>query len=318
MRRCWFSIARFVGCGVAIGIAGLGLSSCFVPEAAPILGHDAKKRIFYDVVRGVQCEIRHAVLKELRDDKSSVWGKRKLAWLEGWAATMDLNLKIDNMVAFNPGVSLKTPNWLDAHVSRADGSTVTVGQSYAVGIGGGLSYDTTRYDKVQFAYEFSTFTKNGKEDREDQCYKIAGITVEGDLKLYDWLDDVLEPVRKCAFFGDAFNPFEDPPDQQLTPVALLSKAPEVSRQCAARDLTKDYSGKNSPIKGFHHDITFMLTFDANVTPMWNLVRISTTSSPLFDANRKDFSELLISLGPSDSKQVEAAHQALQIGSAVRN
>ncbi len=216
MRRCWISIVKFVCCeAAAIGLTALSLSSCFVPEAAPILGHDAKKRIFYDVVRGVQCEIRHAVLKELQDDKSSLWGRRKLAWLEGWAATMDLNLKIENMVAFNPGFRLKAPNWLDAHVSRADGSTVTAGQSYSIGIGGGVSYDTTRYDKVQFAYEFRTFTKNGKEDFEDQCYKIAGITVEGDLKLYDWLDDVLEPVRKCAFFGDPFNPFEDQPEQQI-------------------------------------------------------------------------------------------------------
>lgn len=286
-----------------------------MPEAAPILGHDIKKRVFYDVVRGVQCEIRHAVQRELRNDRGSAWGKRKLAWLEDWMATMDLNLKIDDRVAFNPGVSLRTPNWSDAQVWRADGTSIIVPQSYNLGIGAGVSYGTSRYDKVQFEYDFKTFINDHNEDPNTDCYKIAGFAVEDDLKLYDWLDDVLEPVRKCAFEGRAFEPETD---KTQGPLDILNGPPQISEQCATTDLTNIYKGKNNPIKGFHHDITFLLTFDANITPSWNLVRISATGSPLFDANRADFSELLISLGPADSAQVRLAHQALQIGSAVRH
>jgi len=230
-------------------------------------------------------------------------------------ATMDLNLKLDDKIAFNPGVSLNTPSWMDAKVWRADGTSIIVPQGYNFGIGAGVSYGVSRYDKVQFEYDFKTFVNNQNENPEAPCYKIAGFSVEGDLKLFDWLDDVLEPVRKCAFAGI---PFEPGVDETQGPLEMLSGPPQISQLCKATDLTKAYKGKNSPIKGFHHDITFLLTFDANVTPRWNLVRVSATGNPLFDASRTDFSELLISLGPADSKQVELAHQALQIGSAVRH
>lgn len=295
------------------------LSGCLVPEALPVLGHDAKKRIFYDVVRGVQCEIRHAVLKQIREDRLHRWGERKLAWLEDWAAQMDLNLNITDRIGFHPGVSLLMPNWMDAHVWRADGTVRTVAQNYNFGIGAGLDYQTDRYDKVQFAYDFDKFVKDEKEDLGRACYRIAGIAIEGDLKLGDWLDDVLEPIKACAFSGAPFDPSEE--KEAETPLALLGGPPPQSEACKEKDLTKEYKGKNSPIKGFHHEIRFTLTFDANATPHWSLVRVAAGASPasptLFDANRKDYSELLVSLGARDSKVVEDAHLALQIGSAVR-
>lgn len=128
---------RILCLSAAICALGPALSGCLVPEALPVLGHDAKKRIFYDVVRGVQCEIRHAVLSELREDRGHRWGQRKLAWLEDWSALMDLNLNIVDSVKFHPGVSLKMPNWMDAVVWRADGSSRAMPQSYNFGIGGG-------------------------------------------------------------------------------------------------------------------------------------------------------------------------------------
>lgn len=297
------------------------LSGCLIPEALPVLGHDVKKRIFYDVVRGVQCEIRHAVLSELRDDRLHRWGARKLAWLEDWVAQMDLNLNITDKIGFHPGVSLKMPNWMDAKVWRADGTTTTVGQNYNFGIGAGIDYEANRYDKVQFAYDFVKFAKDEREDLGKSCYRIGGITIEGDLKLGDWLDDVLEPIKACAFSGAPLDPSEDKDAEN--PLALLGGPPPQSEACKATDLTKEYKGKNSPIQAFNHKITFTLTFDVNATPQWNLVRIaagaSTAGSPgvLFDANRKDYSELLISLAARDSKVAEGGHLALQIGSAVR-
>ncbi len=307
---------RILCLSAAICALGPALSGCLVPEALPVLGHDAKKRIFYDVVRGVQCEIRHAVLSELREDRGHRWGQRKLAWLEDWSALMDLNLNIVDSVKFHPGVSLKMPNWMDAVVWRADGASRAVPQSYNFGVGGGLDYQVSRYDKVQFAYDFNQFDKDQTEDLSRPCYRIAGVTIESDLKLGEWLDDVLEPIKTCAFFGAPSRPSEA--EEVQNPLAMLSGPPQQSEACRETDLTKAYKGKKSPIKAFHHDITFMLVFDVNATPQWNLVRVATVNNPLFDASRKDFSELLISLAPGDSKVAQDAHLALQIGSAVRN
>jgi hypothetical protein len=49
------------------------------------------------------------------------------------------------------------------------------------------------------------------------------------------------------------------------------------------------------------DLTFVVSFNGNVTPSWKLVRVSVDpSSPLFSATRTRTNEALIALGPSKS------------------
>lgn len=341
------SAAKFLGSFfsfAAVAAAASPLGGCIVPEAAPLLGHEVKKRLVYDVVRGVQCEIRHAVLEEIRADRDEHrWGKRKFAWLEDWAAKMDLNVRVEDMFGLNPGVALNTPNWIDAHVRRADGTLKTVGQSYNFGIGGGLSYDVSRYDKVEFAYDFGSFKDDKTENVNAPCYHFGGITLDTDLKLHDWLDDVLEPIKQCAFLGRPLDEGEQEPTP--LPTRMLQPAAPPAEWCLNTDLSKDPKAKASPILNFSHDVMFTITFDINATPNWSLVRVSTANARLLDANRKDFSELLITLGPKEkpgpgtpqkarglaakgagapvvssrlAPEAREAFQALQIGSAVRN
>ncbi|BGE85183.1 hypothetical protein Ms3S1_16190 [Methylosinus sp. 3S-1] len=92
-----------------------------------MLGHKEKKALFTAVIRGVQCEIRRAVIEQLDDP---VYGGR-VAWLKDWSALINLQLTFDEALAFNPGVTLKTPNLPDAIVWRADGTTRTLPQLYS-------------------------------------------------------------------------------------------------------------------------------------------------------------------------------------------
>ncbi len=334
---------RLIAGVVAVSVACSQLAGCIlVPEAAPLLGHEWKKRVLFDVIRGVQCEIRWAVLTQIARDRDGEYGKRKLAWFENWNALIDLNLRIEDALAFNPGVSLKTPNWVDAQVGLGDYTRPrVVSQSYNFGFGGGVTYSASREDKVQFSYPFGQFINETEPAASrESCYNIGGVVINADLKIYDWLDDVLEPIRKCAFLGM-------PAREEETVIPLLSSEVVLTEKCRNADFSEFQGG--DPIKSISHKITFILSFNANATPSWNLVRVATTSARLFDANRKDTSELLMTFGPPAgggktkppratparsvvrrtikpdvttaggiSVEMLLTHNALQIGSAVRD
>ncbi|MBM3642013.1 MAG: hypothetical protein FJX15_11880 [Alphaproteobacteria bacterium] len=265
-----------------------------------MLGHERKKRILYDVIRGVQCEISKAVGEQIYLDRAHRWGSRKLEWLETWNALIDLNVKIDDSIAFSPGVSFLTPNLPDAVVWLANTTKRTVPQSYRFSVGGSIQYSPSREDMVQFVYVFEQFLKERKQlvDPSDSrpCYSIAGVTIEGDLKLSDWLDDVLEPVKKCAFLG---LPLDYDQAETLT---LFEGEAQQSTACYHADFRKILLG--NPISTLTHQVQFVLKFDVNATPSWSLVRVSTANAPLFDANRKDTSTLLITIGPSASGKTQ--------------
>jgi hypothetical protein len=175
----------------AAGVACTGLPGCgFVPEVAPIINHDAKKALFAAVIRGVQCEIRNAIKVELAE-----WPQ--LYWLADWSAIIALKLTFDNRFSFNPGVSLKTP-MINAHPVVAWDQVLTIPQSYSLGLGAQLEGDMGRSEEVAFFYPFADF-KGPPDPDVGLCYRFGALTITGDLKLYDWLDDVLEPVSAARF-----------------------------------------------------------------------------------------------------------------------
>lgn len=287
-------IRRSISLLAAVCLIAPSLSGCIIPEAAPLLGHGRKKRILYDVIRGVQCEISKSVRKQIKLDQAGKWGARKLEWLETWNALIDLNVKVDDSISFNPGVSLLTPNLPSATVWLANTTPRVVQQSYKFGIGAGVEYSPSREDMVQFAYPFQQFLNERSElvalSDTRPCYSIAGITIEADLKLDDWLDDVLEPVKKCAFLGMPLDV------EQAETMTLFAGEAEQSDACYRADFRKILMG--NPISTLTHQVQFVVKFDVNATPSWSLVRVSTPPSPaLFDASRKDTSTLLITIGP---------------------
>ena len=294
MRTKESRLVKVIACFVAMSVLSAGLSGCIIPEAAPILGHERKKRILHDVIRGVQCEIRNAVRMQIfgdgktrRGDRNGENGKRKLQWFEKWNSLITLTLRIDDTLEFNPGVSLKTPNWINARVKIADFDEPVriVPQNYSFGIGGGVRYETSREDVVTFAYPFAQFIDDKDRQSENQCYNIAGFAIESDLKIDDWIDDVLEPIKKCAFLG------RPPGYDDSGALPFSTKTITASDECFNTEFQSD------PITTITHEIDFVLSFNASVTPTWNLVRVSTTDGKLFGGGRTDTSRLLISFGP---------------------
>jgi hypothetical protein len=315
---------KFASCLLAAAIAGSSLVGCSVPETAFGDTHAQKKALFNAVIRGVQCEIRRAVKDQVRDPR--------VAWLKNWSALIHLNLKFDTTLAFNPGVTFKTP-MVPAVVSLGNQTRQVFGQMYKFGVGGNFSGQAIRTEDVTFFYPFDATFFNTPDDPSTSCYRYGGLTIGADLKLGDWLDDVLEPVKKCAFAG---RPVAGP---AATVLGYELASEDDGARCTREELRLGYS-KDNPIKALSHEITFMVTFEGGVTPSWNLVRIeSPIVSPLFGARRRDTSDLIITFGSADTREVIVKKErgtlgpervpapsqemrdrdlSLQIGSAVRD
>jgi hypothetical protein len=309
---------------LAAAIAGSSFVGCSVPEKAFGDAYEQNKALFNAVVRGVQCEIRRAVKDQVRDPR--------VAWLKNWSALIHLNLKFDTTLAFNPGVTFKTP-MVPAEVTLGDHSTQVFSQMYSFGVGGNFSGQAIRTEDVTFFYPFDATFFNTPDDPGTSCYRYGGLTIGANLKLGDWLDDVLEPVKNCAFAG---RPVAGPADSVLG-YELASE--DDGARCTTEELRRGYS-KDNPIKAFSHEITFVITLEGGVAPSWNLVRIeSPITSPLFDARRRDTSDLIITLGSADtaeaivkkehgtagpervtvpSQEMRDRDLSLQIGSTVRD
>lgn len=328
MRRCASRAFRAMACFTAICVAASGFSGCsLVPEAFPLLTHEEKKALFTAVVRGVQCEIRRAVFDQL-DSKDG----ERVAWLKYWSALINMQLTFDETLTFNPGVTLKTPNLLDATVWLANGSPRGVPQDYSFGLGGRIEGARSRNETIEYFWPFDNFLgPNRREEPAAPCYHAGPISIVGDLKLGAWLDDVLDPIKKCAFIG-----YPGVPGQIMTFGLAGATEPDES-SCDKEDVLRQGLGKDNPIKIFQHRVKFRLALEAGASPTWNLARISSPlNGPLVRGQREDTGELLITLGsaytkdeiarkekgllvqaaPRPSPEMRFGQNSLQIGAAV--
>lgn len=336
MRQFHFAVLRPISALVAVALAASGLSGCYIPETGMVMGQQTKKELFYAVVRGVQCEIRQAIYDEVERSQE----KHKVQWLRNWSALMHFTFTFDTHVGFNPGVSFKTPNWPDANVSLDDGTVRSVGQGYFFGLGAGVSAGTVRTEDVQFFYPFNKdFFANAARDKGEGCYRLGGFTIGGNLALHEWIEDVLEPIKRCAFIGAP----TDAPASSVLGFNSGTADEDPARQFCPPEYTNKlgYSADN-PIKTFSHEVSFVIRLSAGATPVWNLVRIATSAAPLFEGRREDTFDLKITLGSPDmgagfvrrtkqdrlhalsaravgpSREMLDRDLALQIGAAVRD
>jgi hypothetical protein len=84
-----------------------------------------------------------------------------------WAAQFTLNLTIEEKSSLNPGVSFNEPlaNGITTFPGKAN--TVTSPQSFAIGLGGILSSDATRTEKVTFTYKVNDLREKYYEENPD-------------------------------------------------------------------------------------------------------------------------------------------------------
>lgn len=261
------------------------LSGCgtYVPEIAEVWdGPDGTKELEFNIKKSVFCEIRKAV-KSI-NIVETVDGKPTEYLPKNWGAQVTLSLTVDEISSLNPGVTFNTP-MIPGTVFFPNNITVAAPQQYNLGLGGTLSSQSTRVDTFNMYYSVDDLRKP-IDKIHDLCNTDAdkngsSFFLASDLGIQKWLKDALEIDKR---------------------------------------LPSSSGGSSSPKPDtISYQVKFIVISSGNITPTWNLVRISanTANTPFFGANRTRTHDLIITLGPgegAEAQQAASLHLARQIGS----
>jgi hypothetical protein len=210
---------------------------------------------------------------------------------ETWGATLTLTLTVEELSAFNPGITFNTP-MIPAKTYFPAGIIVPGSQSYNLGIGGTMSADATRYDKYTFFYKVKNLESYNSacqnpdpiDGNTPENFHGSSLLLESELGIENW----------------------------------LSKAADLRTSIGASDKDEKFQ------QVLTYDVKFNIVSSGSITPTWKLVRVTTPagSLPLFNTKRERTHEMLLTLGPLSASKKDPgqlpANDALaaQIGSAV--
>jgi hypothetical protein len=304
------------GCIRVLGVVGLalaqtacGLSVPQIPEIWDLVADsDATLHMEKQVKKAIFCELRDAIILAHRTiEVRNYYHGQLVSTVEDqpvpdtWGVQLTLTFTVDEASKLNPGATYIWPFKKPA-----------TSESFSVGIGGQLSSTATRTDK------YGTFYTVGE------------------------LGNVLSKNEICEVPPNLGPPSHSSPFVVLSDLGIKEWLPAaVQVSSFLRSSRKNPSGEGPPLgsagtmaaDSFTYDVKFVIVSDANATPIWKLVRVTTPSSPaLIDTNRTRTHELIITIAPPAMEKVQTAkglvmrtvpspsaassHLAQEIGSAV--
>lgn len=233
--------------GAALMVAGCGT---YVPEIQEIPGADSQ-RFVQAIVASIKCEIKDAVVWVINDDRRNATTLKQSLnadWLLSWGAQIQVTLQVNEQSSFGPS-GMYSPMQL----------------FFLLG-GANLSSSATRIDIVNYYYTVPTLYGTGNYctptliANNGSNYPIGSLLIQSDLKLRQWLLDVVRGLG----------------------------TDEIS-----------FANKNAK-NAISHEVKFEIITSGNITPMWKLVRATINpNTPLFSASRDRIHDLLITFGPND-------------------
>jgi hypothetical protein len=141
-----------------------------------------------EIVQRVKCEIWLATRDELANPH--------FAFLNNWDATVDLTMIVNNQAGVNAGVSIIEPL---KNVTIANKGTF--GQSFTLGLGGGVVGQANLTDTVSFSLalkELNSLDKGLLSPRamhyHNECQPFQDADLIGHLRLREWIAETLKPV----------------------------------------------------------------------------------------------------------------------------
>jgi hypothetical protein len=223
----------------------LGGCGLYIPEIQENpLDRNAGAKLVQDIALNIRCEVQDAVVHLYQRNAPIDPENRNLRWFDTWAVQLALTLTIDEKGSFNPTASWAPPG------------------SFGLGLGGTLSADASRVDKISYFFLVSDLKKF------DACPADARnrgpFILESDLKLEEWLSDTMEAA-----------------DNGNTPVP---------------------AGTNGPFKSnvLSHEVKFDVVSSGNITPSWKIRQVAINGSGNFaTASRDRTQDLIMTFGPAD-------------------
>lgn len=286
------------GCGTTIPAISEAWDADIPPhpkllERYPI---SATAQIEFEIKKHIFCELRHAV----RDAQSIPFqmGAKDTPYLPNdWGVLVSLSLTVDESSALNPGATINAllPN---ATKRFFPGNSVTVGQSFNLGLNANLSSKATNVDKFDSFYKVGRLGKkisnisicNNDYPRNDPFVNAGFVSAKSSplivnqLGIRDWLIGALFSTRGI---------WSDP-----------IKGSSISGKGIPDTMTKQFK--------------FIIDTSAGVTPSLRLIGLtSNTAGQLLNLDRIRTHDLIITVGPP-TVQTTQTHFVQQTGNAVAN
>jgi len=280
----------------------LGGCGLFTPEL-----HDFYARLPQEgeenvIVNQVKCEIHKGIQDAIYDPRfypATAGTGKSVDWIKGWAAKVTFDLTVEEASNLNPSIGFTDPS-ANALLKFVTG-VVTVGRSFSLGAGLKSNADATHKEIIGFTYAIQQLLDEGPINQP--CANEDGVQIHSDLKIAEFIKNKL----------------------------FIARVPG----SIANESTKNNS-KNLPYSDFSYDISFVLSYGGNITPMWKFTRIAVDPSAgvnLFDISRKKTQHVAITLAPIEqparpatattaakpaeiSQSGQLSHNALLIGNAV--
>ena len=232
---------------------------------------------------------------------------------------------MEEKTSFNPGVSFNTPmhNAITNFKGEYLTSTTSIPgalsypflstpQGYSLGIGGQLSSDITRIEKVTYTYRVqdllhpdpSKYPPCGAPGSAPSYYpRGTPFPLQSDLRIAEWLRAAAYPTfRGEAEQRAAVNLADDgsavDAETLRTEAVLADQAEQYAPELVTAS-SAGAAGQNS--QAITHEIKFEVITSGNITPTWHLVRVSANTNGgtnLFNTSRDRTSDLLITLAPA--------------------
>jgi hypothetical protein len=289
-----------VGCGLTIPEIKEVFDADYpgIPEeqTPPVSG---TAQIEFEIKKKVFCELKDAVAAANNypvTETAYLGGPRTVKYRSlippRWIAQIALSLQVDESVSLNPGLSF---THFMANATRVFGvqNSVTIPQSFNLGLGANLSSTATRTDKFTPQYSIAFLSRPKKSDSvchpKNDPFKMLGwstplsspFLIESNLGIEKWLIG--------AMVVNAHIPSD-----------ITSKG-----------------GGSTKADAVSYEIKFVIVSNGNVTPTWKLVRVSanTGNNPFFGLGRTRTHDLIITIGP-DTTATSNAHLASMISTGV--
>jgi hypothetical protein len=222
--------ARLLAWLVVVGVA-LPAGGCVT---VPSL--EGNRIAISDVVERVKCDLADALPDPY-----------KYPWMAGWVAKVDLTLIVNEQAGLTPTVS-----FIDLRPNAIVPGVGNIAQNFIFGAAAGATTTAARTDSLSFS--LSLVELRYKRDQE-RCKLYAGLGLEGELGLKEWIVSALEPVDRG--------------------VLTVGYHPRLMSTRSAKDKRKPPPpppGNDPPLDSISHQVQFVVGLSGSVSPNFTLVK----------------------------------------------
>jgi len=222
--------ARLCACLVAAAVA-LPAGGCVT---VPSL--DGNSIAVSDVVERVKCDLADALPDPY-----------KYPWMANWVAKVDLTLIVNEQAGLTPTVS-----FIDLRPNAVVPGVGNIAQSFFFGAGAGATTQAVRTDSMSFSLSLVELRYKRQQER---CVFYAGLGLDGDLGLKEWIASALEPV-----------------DRGVLTVGYHPRLMATRGAKAGERPPPPPPGNDPPLDSMSHQIQFIVGLSGSLSPNFTLVK----------------------------------------------